>query len=196
MAFRPKRPQNPTLWSSTYLYGVYKGVPPPPSSVQSCSNNRSISNYQNSILQKCWDLSSDISKTSDPLPPLPPQRKLNFEHHGWIWVLFMATTLLWGRRGDNGINPKPVKKLSLGAKCYITITRNSSSSTQSKVLLSSIVDSKTPTEQTLLYSLLLAPKKAKKNDDEGLDALRHALNGRQDQETPTGFIVDFVEPVL
>ena len=83
---------------------------------------------------------------------------------------FLATTLLWGSRGDDRINPKPVKKLSLGAECYVTITRNSSSFTQSKVLLSSIVDFKTPTEQTLLYSLLLAPKKAKQNDDEGLDA--------------------------
>ena len=24
--FTPKRPQNPTLWGSTYLYGLYKGV--------------------------------------------------------------------------------------------------------------------------------------------------------------------------
>ena len=30
--FTPKRPQNPTLWGSTYLYGVYKGAPPCPSS--------------------------------------------------------------------------------------------------------------------------------------------------------------------
>ena len=25
--FRPKRPQNHTLWGGTYLYGLYKGVP-------------------------------------------------------------------------------------------------------------------------------------------------------------------------
>ena len=30
--FTPKRPQNPTLWGSAYLYGLYKGVPPCPSS--------------------------------------------------------------------------------------------------------------------------------------------------------------------
>ena len=28
--FRPKRRKNPTLWGSTYLYGLYKGGPPPP----------------------------------------------------------------------------------------------------------------------------------------------------------------------
>ena len=28
--FRPKRPKNPTRWGGTYLYGLYKGVPPPP----------------------------------------------------------------------------------------------------------------------------------------------------------------------
>ena len=27
--FRPKRRKNPTQWGGTYLYGVYKGVPPP-----------------------------------------------------------------------------------------------------------------------------------------------------------------------
>ena len=28
--FRPKRRKNPTLWGGTYLYGLCKGVPPPP----------------------------------------------------------------------------------------------------------------------------------------------------------------------
>ena len=28
--FRPKRRKNPTRWGGTYLYGLYKGVPPPP----------------------------------------------------------------------------------------------------------------------------------------------------------------------
>ena len=28
--FRPKRLKNPTRWGSTYLHGLYKGVPPPP----------------------------------------------------------------------------------------------------------------------------------------------------------------------
>ena len=36
-------------------------------------------------------------------PPLPPQTKLNLEHNGWKWVLFLATTLLGevgGRRNE------------------------------------------------------------------------------------------------
>ena len=29
--FRQKRRKSPTFWGGTYLYGLYKGVPPPPS---------------------------------------------------------------------------------------------------------------------------------------------------------------------
>ena len=29
LVFRPKRLKNPTRWSGTYLYSLYKGVPPP-----------------------------------------------------------------------------------------------------------------------------------------------------------------------
>ena len=36
-------------------------------------------------------------------PPLPPQAILNF---------VLATTLLRGERGDEGMNPKPIKKPS------------------------------------------------------------------------------------
>ena len=28
--FQTKRPKNPALWGGTYLYGLYKGVPPRP----------------------------------------------------------------------------------------------------------------------------------------------------------------------
>ena len=28
--FRPKRPKNPTRWGGIYLYGLYRGAPPPP----------------------------------------------------------------------------------------------------------------------------------------------------------------------
>ena len=28
--FRPKRRKNPTQWGCTYLYSLYKGIPPPP----------------------------------------------------------------------------------------------------------------------------------------------------------------------
>ena len=31
--FQTKRPKNPTLWGGTYLYDLYKGVPPPPQGV-------------------------------------------------------------------------------------------------------------------------------------------------------------------
>ena len=30
LVFGPKRPKNPTRWGGTYLYGLYKGVSPPP----------------------------------------------------------------------------------------------------------------------------------------------------------------------
>ena len=50
---------------------------------------------------------------------------------------FLATTLL-GEVGDDGMNPKPNKKLSLGAESYGTIAWKGFF-TQSQVLLSSIV---------------------------------------------------------
>ena len=53
-------------------------------------------------------------------PPLPPQTKLNFEQNGWEWVLFWPQHC-WGKFGNDGMNPKPNKKLSLGAGFYLTI---------------------------------------------------------------------------
>ena len=50
--------------------------------------------------QKCWDLSSDITKTSDPSPPTP--NKVEF---GAKWVklsAFLATTLLGEVGGTMG----------------------------------------------------------------------------------------------
>ena len=70
-------------------------------------------------------------------PLLSPQTKLNLEQNGWKWVLFLATTLL-GEVGDDGMNPKPNKKMSLGAGSYVTIAWKGFF-TQSQVLLSSIV---------------------------------------------------------
>ena len=32
--FKPKRRKNPTRWGSAYLYGLHKGVAPPPPGVQ------------------------------------------------------------------------------------------------------------------------------------------------------------------
>ena len=70
-------------------------------------------------------------------PPLPPQTKLNFAQMGgnecFIWLKHC-----WGDWGDDGMNPKPNKKLSLGVGSYITITWKGFF-TQSQVLLSSIV---------------------------------------------------------
>ena len=86
--------------------------------------------------QKCWDLSSDITKTSDPSPPTP--NKVEF---GAKWVklsAFLGHNTARGSGGDNGMNPKPNKKLSLGAESYGTIAWKRFF-TQSKVLLSSIV---------------------------------------------------------
>ena len=53
-------------------------------------------------------------------------------------MLFSATTLLGEGGGDDGMNPKPSKKLSLGAESYGTIA-GKGFFTQSQVLLSSIV---------------------------------------------------------
>ena len=55
-------------------------------------------------------------------PPLPPTTKLNFEQN-----FLGAKTLLggggWGGEvGDEGMNLEPIKKLSLGAGSYVTIT--------------------------------------------------------------------------
>ena len=86
--------------------------------------------------QKCRDLSSDITKTSDPSPPTP--NKVGF---GAKWVkmsAFFGHNTARGSGGDNGMNPKPNKKLSLGAESYRTIAWKGFF-TQSQVLLSSIV---------------------------------------------------------
>ena len=40
--------------------------------------------------------SRDITKTSYPSGPLPPQTKLNFAQNGWKSVHFFTTTLLGG----------------------------------------------------------------------------------------------------
>ena len=88
--------------------------------------------------QKCWDLFSDISKTSKP-SPLPPQIKLNFEQMGGI-DCFIWPQHCWGggEWGGDGIGPKLIKKLSLGAESYVTVTWKGFF-TQSQVLFSFIV---------------------------------------------------------
>ena len=63
--------------------------------------------------QKCWDLSSDITKTSDPSPPTP--NKVEF---GAKWVkmsAFLATTLL-GEVGGRRDEPKAEQKIVLRSR--------------------------------------------------------------------------------
>ena len=86
--------------------------------------------------QKCWDLSSDITKPSDPSPPTP--NKVEF---GAKWVklsAFFGHNIARGSGGDDGMNPKPNKKMSLGAESYGIIACKGFF-TQSQVLLSSII---------------------------------------------------------
>ena len=69
--------------------------------------------------QKCWDLSSDITKTSDPSPPTP--NKVEF---GAKWVKMSALfghIIARGSGRTTVINPKPNKKLSVGAESYVKI---------------------------------------------------------------------------
>ena len=72
-------------------------------------------------------------------PPLPPQTKLNLEQNGWNWVLFLATTLPGEVGGNNGMDPKLNKKMSLGAESHGIIACKGFFP-QSQVLLSSIVE--------------------------------------------------------
>ena len=65
----------------------------------SCSSV--VGNLDYSGGQKCWELSGDISKTSDPSPALPLQTKLIFEDDGWKWVLFWPQHC-WGSGGTTG----------------------------------------------------------------------------------------------
>ena len=63
--------------------------------------------------QKCWDLSSDITKTNDPSPPTP-----NNVGFGAKWVkmsAFLATTLL-GEVGGRRDEPKAEQKIVLRSR--------------------------------------------------------------------------------
>ena len=60
-----------------------------------CSPGWSYSTYNGG--QKCWDLSSDITKTSDPSPPTPNKAEFCAK---WVKMsAFLATTLLGGVGG-------------------------------------------------------------------------------------------------
>ena len=88
--------------------------------------------------QKSWDLSSDVTKTSDPSPPTP--HKVEFGAKWAKMSAFLATTLLYrggGGGGDDEMNRKPNKNLSIGAGSFVTIAWKGFF-TQPQVLLSSI----------------------------------------------------------
>ena len=56
-------------------------------------------------------------------PLLPPQTKFDLELNGWKWVLFFGHNIARGSGGggNDGMNPKPNKKLSLEAESHGTI---------------------------------------------------------------------------
>ena len=86
--------------------------------------------------QKCWDLSSDITKTSDPSPPTP--NKVEFGAKFVKMRVFFTTTLL-GEVGGRRDEPKAEQKIVIRSR----VLRNNCLEglfTQSQVLLSSIVD--------------------------------------------------------
>ena len=85
-------------------------------------------------------------------PPLPPHRKLNLEQKCFFWPQHC-----WGSGGDDEMNPKPNKKLSLGAGPNVTIAWKGFF-TQSHVLLSSIVGTTLQCQNAmaLLFQLYIA----------------------------------------
>ena len=83
--------------------------------------------------QKCCNLFSDISETSDLSPPTP--NKIEFLANGWNDCFFGHNIAGGGGvRGQWDVPKGDKKKLSLGAESYITITWKGFF-TQSKVVL-------------------------------------------------------------
>ena len=85
--------------------------------------------------QKCWDPSSDITKTSDPSPPTPNKVEVGAK---WVKLSAFLATKLLRKVGGRWDEPKAEQNLSLGAEFYRTIA-GKGLFTQSQVLLSSIV---------------------------------------------------------
>ena len=100
-------------------------------------------------------------------PPFPPQTKMNFEQNELKWVEMSANFrpqhCWWGGGGGRGgggrddeINPKPNKKLSLGAGSYVKITWKGFF-TQPQVLSSSILQFSTSV-RSIITSICMRTK--------------------------------------
>ena len=96
---------------SSYFYGFLHGLG---------RKKRNPELFCNNGGQKCWDLSIDITKTSDPSPPTP--NKVEF---GAKWVklsAFFCQNIARGSGGgeggeeDDGMNPKPNIKIVLRSR--------------------------------------------------------------------------------
>ena len=71
--------------------------------IRSCNSFLAVCYLTHNGGQKCWDLSSDISKTSDPSPATP--NKVEFwAKLGGKECLFWPQDC-WGEWGDDGLNP-------------------------------------------------------------------------------------------
>ena len=87
--------------------------------------------------QKCWDLSSDITKTSDPSPSTP--NKVEF---GAKWVkmsAFFGHNIARGSGGGRRYKPKAEQKIVVLRSRVLRNNCLEGLLTQSQVLLSSIV---------------------------------------------------------
>ena len=67
--------------------------------------------------QKCWNLFSDISKSSDPSPST--RTKLNFEQMGGNECFFLATALLGGGVGGRRDEPKADQKIDTAPSSFV-----------------------------------------------------------------------------
>ena len=69
--------------------------------------------YDYNAGQKCWDPSSDITKTSDPSPPTP--NKVEFGAK-WVKLSAFLVTKLLRKVGGRWDEPKAVRKLVLRSR--------------------------------------------------------------------------------
>ena len=80
-AFRPKRPQNHTLWVSAYLHGLYKGVPPhPPLRDSTKSESWAVHTFLKN-LTKYYMPSNSLQKTKLLLHDVPSHFQISLPYH-------------------------------------------------------------------------------------------------------------------